>query len=210
MSGSAVAAPPPQEEAEIGRTPAFQLANPVLRGVATAENALMAALLAGTVGTILAQVFFRYALSRPLSWSTEIATDLLVYVAFVGFAIGIRDNAHVALRLFERRLGLGPRRWLRIGELLVLGTVLTCVGIGGAVYSVEQHDVTSPTGVPLWATFIPLPLGAVLGGLHIIVEIVALLRGAEPVGAPVDPEPDDAPGRRPGQAQALEPTGGAG
>jgi TRAP-type C4-dicarboxylate transport system permease small subunit len=44
---------------------------------------------------------------------------------------------------------------------------------------IEQSDVVSPVGIPLWAAFLPLPLGAVLGSVHLIVEIVALLRGAE-------------------------------
>ncbi|WP_426511783.1 TRAP transporter small permease [Dactylosporangium sp. McL0621] len=150
-----------------------------LRALAVAENVLMFALLAGTVAVILAQVFFRYALQQPLSWSNEVATDLLVYVAFVGFAIGVRDNAHVALHLFERRIGARSRRWLRVGELLVLGAVLACIGLGGAMYLWEQRDVVSPVGIPLWAAFLPLPLGAVLGLVHLVVEIVGLLRGEE-------------------------------
>jgi TRAP-type C4-dicarboxylate transport system permease small subunit len=157
-------------------------AHPALRALAAVENALIVVLLAGTVLTILAQVFFRYLLDAPLSWSNEVATDLLVYIAFVGFAIGVRDNAHVALNLFETRLGVLPRRILRIGELTILGFVLVCIGIGGVRYMIEQSDVVSPVGIPLWAAFLPLPLGAVLGSVHLIVEIVALLRGAEVPG----------------------------
>jgi TRAP-type C4-dicarboxylate transport system permease small subunit len=161
--------------------------NRALRALAAAENALIFALLAGTVAVILAQVFFRYALQRPLSWSNEVATDLLVYIAFVGFAIGVRDNAHVALHLFERRIGARARRGLRLGELLVLGAVLAGIGIGGAAYLWEQRDVVSPVGIPLWAAFLPLPLGAALGLTHLVVEIVALLRGAEVPGRDEEP-----------------------
>jgi TRAP-type C4-dicarboxylate transport system permease small subunit len=159
-----------------------------LRAVAFAENVLIGLLLIAIVAVILAQVFFRYALERPLSWSNEAATDLLVYVAFIGFAIGVRDNAHVALHLFERRIGARSRRWLRLGELLVLGAVLACIGFGGAVYLHEERDVVSPVGIPLWAAFLPLPLGAALGLVHLVVEIVALLRGAEVPGLITDDE----------------------
>jgi TRAP-type C4-dicarboxylate transport system permease small subunit len=165
------------ETEEKSATPDFQRSNRFLAGLAVFENWFIMLLLAGTVLVLLAQVFFRYALEQPLSWSNEAATDLLVYVAFVGFAIGVRDNAHVALNLFERKLGATPRRWLRIGELVVLGVVLGCVGIGGATYLWEQRDVVSPVGIPLWSAFVPLPLGAVLGLIHIVVEINAVLRG---------------------------------
>lgn len=188
MTGSAVETSTPPDEDAHGATPSIQRSNMLLRGFAMFENILMALLLVSTVVTILAQIFFRWALEKPLSWSTEVATDLLVYIAFVGFAIGIRDNAHVAMRLFERRFGLTARRWLRLGELLVLGAVLVSIGIGGATYSIEQHDVVSPAGIPLWVAFAPLPLGAVLGTVHLVVEIVSLLRGDPVIGSE---EPDE-------------------
>ncbi|MFB9442679.1 TRAP transporter small permease subunit [Dactylosporangium vinaceum] len=149
------------------------------RPLAAFENALIVVLLAGTVLVILAQVFFRYALEQPLSWSNEVATDLLVYIAFVGFAIGVRDHAHVALHLFERRIGARTRRRLRVGELLALGAVLAGIGIGGAVYLWEQRDVVSPAGVPLWAAFLALPFGAALGLVHVVAHVVFLARGGE-------------------------------
>lgn len=148
-------------------------------GLAVAEDILITVLLVATVSTILIQVFYRYALDRPLSWSNEVATDLLVYVAFVGLAIGVRDNAHVALHLFEQKLGARARRSLRVAELVVLGSVLLCIGYGGAVYAYEQRDVVSPVGIPLWLAFAALPLGGGLGAFHAVVEIVALARGAE-------------------------------
>jgi len=165
----------------------------VLRALAIGENAVIAVLLAGTALTILAQVFFRYVLARSLSWSTEIATDLLIYIAFVGFAIGVRDNAHVALHLFEKRLGTRARRVLRIVELLILGAVVAAIGIGGARYGYEQRDVVSPSGVPLWTVFLALPLGGALSLVHVAVEIVALLRGAEAPGlaATIPDEPPE-------------------
>jgi TRAP-type C4-dicarboxylate transport system permease small subunit len=188
--------PPPSEKPQ----------HPLLRGLALVENWLIFALLAGTVLVILAQVFFRYALDRPLSWSNEAATDLLVWVAFVGFAIGVRDNAHVALHLFENRMGTQARRWLRVVELLVLGAVLICIGIGGALYIQENVDVVSPVGIPLWAPFLALPFGAVLGTVHLVVEIVALLRGAEAPGLR-DEIPEDATNESDKPADAL-PGGG--
>lgn len=147
--------------------------NPILRGIAVAENALIGLILVAIVSVILTQVFFRYALAQPLSWSTEVATGLLAYVAFVGFAIGVRDNAHVALNLFERRLGDRGRRVVRSVELLFLGGVSLAIGIGAVQYMSEQSDVTTPSGLPLWTILAALPLGTALGVFHAVVEIVS-------------------------------------
>jgi TRAP-type C4-dicarboxylate transport system permease small subunit len=144
-----------------------------VRVLRIAENIFIGVLLAATVLTILAQVFFRYVLSQPLSWSTEVATGLLLYIAFIGFAIGVRDNAHVALNLFERRLGDRGRRVVQIVELVALGGVLLALGIGTVQYMAEQSDVTTPAGLPLWTILLAIPLGAALGILHAVVQIVS-------------------------------------
>ncbi|MEU4244805.1 TRAP transporter small permease [Actinoplanes sp. NPDC026619] len=145
----------------------------VLRGIAIAENILIGLLLIGIVTVILAQVFFRYVLSQPLSWSTEVATGLLLYVAFVGFAIGVRDNAHVTLNLYERRLSDHGRRVVRSVELVFLGGVLVALGTGTVQYISEQRDVTTPAGLPLWTILLAIPLGSALGALHAVVELIA-------------------------------------
>jgi TRAP-type C4-dicarboxylate transport system permease small subunit len=143
------------------------------RAVATVENVLIGVLLVAIVLVILAQVVFRYVLSAPLSWSTEVATGLLVYVAFIGFAIGVRDNAHVALNLFERRLGDRGRRVVRTVELVFLGGVLLALGVGAVEYMAEQSDVTTPAGLPLWTILLAIPIGSGLGVLHALAEIIA-------------------------------------
>jgi TRAP-type C4-dicarboxylate transport system permease small subunit len=154
----------------------------LLRAVAAAENVLIGLLLVAIVLVILAQVFFRYVLSQPLSWSIEVATGLLVYIAFIGFAIGVRDNAHVSLNLFERRLGPAARRVVRVVELLALTLVIGAVGVGAIAYLHEQSDVTTPAGLKLWWILLAMPIGAALGCFHAIAGIVAALRGAEDLG----------------------------
>jgi TRAP-type C4-dicarboxylate transport system permease small subunit len=182
---------------------------PALRGLALAENGLIALLLVATVGIILAQVFFRYVLSRPLWWSTEVATDLLIAIAFVGFAIGVRDNAHVALRLFEARLGMRGRRLARAIELLAISAVALAIGIGGAIYAYQQRDETSATGIPLWVTVLPLPVGGGLTAVHVIVELIALARGA-PVPDPLGPDAAEPGTGQPPPVPAPAVPGGGG
>lgn len=164
-------------ESSWGRTPAHQQSGAFLKAVAATENIVILVLLSATVLTILAQVLFRRFLDQPLSWSTEVATSLLVYIAFVGFAIGVRDNVHVAMRAFEDRFTPAVQRGMRIVELLVMGAVVAAIGIGGGIYAFEQRDVTTPAGLPLWWSFLALPLGCALGCLHVLVELTAVLRG---------------------------------
>ena len=94
------------------------------------------------------------------------------------------------------RVIYGSRVSIPIALLLVvlassIGCVVGAIGYGGAVYGYEQRDVVSPTGIPLWTVFLALPLGAALSAVHVVVEVVALLRGAE-APDPFPAVPDEA------------------
>ncbi len=53
---------------------------------------------------LITQVVSRYIFDSPLGWTEEIARYLLVIVSFLGAAIGLRRNTHIAFRYFHRFL----------------------------------------------------------------------------------------------------------
>ena len=50
-------------------------------------------------------VFFRYVVGQALPWSEEVGTLSLIWLTFVGGAIGITRGSHFAIHLFLERLG---------------------------------------------------------------------------------------------------------
>jgi len=57
-----------------------------------------------TVVVTLTQIFFRYALNASLSWPEELARWAFVWMVFVGMAIGVHRNSHIAIDLLRRHL----------------------------------------------------------------------------------------------------------
>ena len=64
------------------------------------------------LGAVFFGVVFRF-LNRPLAWSDELSTYLLVWVGFVGWIIAGNRGSHIRVRVLLDRL---PRRAARLGR----------------------------------------------------------------------------------------------
>lgn len=71
---------------------------------------------------VFAQFFSRYVLGSSLTWTEEVARYLLVSLAFIGAARGVRRNSHIAVELFHSGLSTRVAFWLmRVVDLLSAG-----------------------------------------------------------------------------------------
>ncbi|GAB4394137.1 MAG: TRAP transporter small permease [Kiloniellaceae bacterium] len=114
--GEAPSAPPhfPQEEDE-----------PVDLSDIRPEDGIVLVLFWGLAGVVFLQFFSRYVLNDSIGWTEEIARYLLVLVTFVGAALAVRKNSHIAVEFFYRYL---PGAWGRVCSTLV---DLLCLGFFG-------------------------------------------------------------------------------
>ncbi|NUL60430.1 TRAP transporter small permease [Brevibacterium luteolum] len=121
-------------------------------------------------------VFVRYVLKAPTTWQTETTIYLLICVAFLGAAYGVRHNAHVGVDLLPEALPLRGRLILRIiTTVLVLG-VVGVVGWTGWVmweqaYALDTRSA-SAWGPPLWVPYAFLPLGMALVFFQYLAELI--------------------------------------
>ena len=142
------------------------------------ENGVLGALLVATVGVVFAQVVFRYVLKQPLTWSVDVATYLLVWIAFWGFAIAVRDRAHVALLLLDERVGRRGRRVILAAQLVAMTLFMIALLYGGLDYVlVRSRGEHSPLGIPLWVGYAAAATGAAVSLAHLADQLWALARG---------------------------------
>lgn len=133
-------------------------------------------------------VFVRYFLRQPTIWQTETTIYLLMFVAFVGAAYGLRHHAHVGVDLLIDRVPTRPQLVVRII------TALACLAVVLVVmwtsyqnwHEAYLFDHRSPTAFrfPLWIAYAILPLGMLLVALQylaMIAEGVMGLAGRLPI-----------------------------
>jgi TRAP-type C4-dicarboxylate transport system permease small subunit len=163
----------------------------IKHGLDRALEALVAVVMAVLVVDVIWQVFTRYVLRAPSSWTEELATFLMIWVALLGASVGLNRGAHLGIDYFVQKL---PARWRLLTEVLVF----TCTGlfsllaltIGGAtlvVRTLHLEQVSPALGIRMGYVYLALPISGfflTLYSAQFLVERVAgLVRGSSVAAA---------------------------
>ena len=123
-------------------------------------------IMAMMVLNVLWQVFSRFLLGSPSSFTDELARYLLIWIGILGAAYVSGQNLHVAIDVLPKRFSAKTQRVLRlIVTWLIIAFSLCALVIGGArlVYIVHILDQHSPAlQVPLSLVYLVIPVSGVL------------------------------------------------
>ncbi|MEQ6250327.1 TRAP transporter small permease [Sulfitobacter sp. HNIBRBA3233] len=119
--------------------------------------------LAFMVLTICYDAIMRYVFTAPTSWSLEINTFLIIYVAAITAADVQRTDSHIRITFFADKMARGAQRVLRV--LIGLIGVAFCgiMAWRGGLMTYQAWDfgerVSSSFGTPMVVPYALLPLG---------------------------------------------------
>jgi TRAP-type C4-dicarboxylate transport system permease small subunit len=128
------------------------------------------ALVTALAVVVFMQVFNRFILKAPLSWSEDLAMLLFQWVAFLGAAVGVKRSRHFGIELVVKNLSAGTRRWIEMAVIpVIMGAVAVVMITEG--YRVIQFNYTrvysSMDLSYVWA-YLPIPVSGVLILLYLI------------------------------------------
>lgn len=131
-----------------------------------------AAVVAMTV-LVLVQVVLRYVLNVPLVWVEEVTVFLMIWMAFMGAAIGVRRGAHIAMTILVDRLPTRVARALFYASTLAIIAFSVIVAWQGTLLALSVGGQRSAAlGVPMGIPYIIVPLGALLIILQACANVV--------------------------------------
>lgn len=135
------------------------------------------------VGAVLWQVFSRYILSAPSSWTEEVARFLLIWISLLGAAYAFRGGMHLALDLLPKKLSgknADRLKWLTIFLVVLFSfTVLVVGGFGLVQLTWELKQYSAVLGLPMYYVYSVIPVSGLLICLYAIAAI-----GDESIGKP--------------------------
>jgi TRAP-type C4-dicarboxylate transport system permease small subunit len=140
------------------------------------------------VATILLQVFYRFVLGDPLSWSEELARYVFVWITFLGAAVAYRHGTHIVV---DTIIVLLPRRvqailgW--VVDTLMVAALLTLLVEGIGIVKVNSNVEATMLEIPMSWVYASVPVSAALMLVYQVDRTLRRIRGRlGPVAAPVD------------------------
>ena len=130
------------------------------------------------VVNVLWQVFTRFIVGNPSSFTDELARYLMIWLGILGAAYVSGRNMHVAIDVLPLRCDDKTQRKLkRIVYVLIIAFALFAMVIGGLrlVYITSVLDQHSPAlQIPLAAVYFAIPLSGALIIYYKISDILNL------------------------------------
>lgn len=125
------------------------------------------------------QVFTRYILKNPSTWSEELVGYLFAWMSLLGASIVTCERGHMNIPIIVERFGEHVQKGLLcLGELIAfLFSAIILVFGGVQITTLAMGQMTSSLGVPIGIFYIVLPLCGVLNMIYTVLNMVDILRG---------------------------------
>ena len=139
----------------------------------------VAVLLGAMVLNVSWQVFTRFVLRQPSTYTEELARFLLIWSGLLGACVAWRRRMHLSIRLFGDT-SVDPPRWMS-RVTLISTAVFSVLVLGGGgvrlvVLTLQLEQRSAALGWPLGYVYLAVP---VTGAVLLFYVLVELFSGAE-------------------------------
>jgi TRAP-type C4-dicarboxylate transport system permease small subunit len=143
---------------------------------AAVVKVLVSIAVAAQIIIIFCGVLWRYFLRRPLTWTDEFATLLLVIIAFLGCYLALSQNKLARIELLISRFkGNAHTAVYVVSELFSVAILVFVVYFGFRLFLMPTSlgQRTSGVGIPLWIFYGLIPL---MFGLCLVKTLTKILQ----------------------------------
>jgi TRAP-type C4-dicarboxylate transport system permease small subunit len=134
------------------------------------------------------QVFTRFILQDPSSFTEELAGFLLIWIGLLGASYAVYTKAHLGIDILARKMDVAGRRVLDtvIYSIVILFSffILVLGGLRLVNITFTLNQISPAMGLPMGYVYIVLPLTGILIIYYSIVVIISTFKSEslEPLG----------------------------
>jgi TRAP-type C4-dicarboxylate transport system permease small subunit len=118
------------------------------------------------------QVVSRYVFGVSFFWAEELARFSMIWIAFLGAAVGVSQKAHTRIDFFINLLPKPARKWVEIFDnlvCLVFVIIISYYSIG--VIQITMKNLSTGLKVPMGIVYASLPISGVLMIIYFLIQI---------------------------------------
>lgn len=140
-------------------------------------NWFLALLMAAMVVIISAQVWYRFVLNNPLSWSEEAGRYLFVWISFIGAAAGVRYQVHLGIDLMDKLLSPKAYKWMVVlVNLIIQIFLLMIIYWGFKILGVIKFQESASMHISMRYPYMAVPVGGIFMFINSVRIMVAALQ----------------------------------
>lgn len=129
------------------------------------------------------QVFTRYILQNPSSWSEELVSYLFAWMSLLGASLVVGERGHMNIPIVVERMS---DRWRKVfaifAELVALAFAGVILIFGGIqITSLAMGQMTSSLGLPIGVFYVILPISGLINIIYTALNIVDIATDSEMV-----------------------------
>jgi len=136
-------------------------------------NSLLVILMLVMFVSVCLQVFFRYVLESPLSWSEELARYAFVWISFLGAAMALGKRMHFGIDYLVNKF---PVRFRAFLELLTNGAILVFVLVlvfkGFETSNTARYIHSAGLNLRMDIVFDAIPVSGLVMAYYLVRQII--------------------------------------
>ncbi len=136
--------------------------------------------LAAMVADVTIQIFFRYVIVAPPTWTDELARFLFIWDIFLAAGLAFGRGTHIVVDVLVLLFPRSRRIVSIIGNTIVLVFLIVLVWQGVNMTRLTSNTVSTALNLNMGVVYAALPVGAAISVLYVAVRLVDELRGTGP------------------------------
>lgn len=124
------------------------------------------------------QVFTRYILQNPSSWSEELVSYLFAWASLFGAALITGERGHMNIPILVEKCSPAVQKAMAIFAEIIAGVFAVVILIFGGtqIYTLAMGQMTSSLGVAVGVFYIMLPVCGLLNLCYVVLNIIDIAK----------------------------------
>ena len=127
------------------------------------------------------QVFTRYILNQPSTWSEELVGYIFAWMSLFGACLVTGERGHMNIPILVDMAPGGVRKLLMcLGELIAFAFSAVILVYGGLqITNLAMGQMTSSLGIAVGVFYVVMPVCGVINMIYTVMNIAEILGGKE-------------------------------